>query len=381
MKLALLAAAVIAVGSKVSAYVCPSFQDVAYSCKQLNVFPLVCYNPKLFVEQCNEKQCNQPYIDNYAACQCRRSTTDFYEHAKNVGGLIRRCGGNNLTNPFGDPNQYRPGQGTATFSATGTASGTASGTAFTASGTTSGTNSGTTSGTTSGTASGTTSGFVTLSGNPSGTPFPFPVVPIPRNPGDNATRIFNGTTYYGGQTTNISGTTRIVNATAIVNGTTIVSGTTTWVSGTPGIIGGTSTPSAPPTQFVSGRTGTTAVVTRTALPIAAPVDEPLNVNTQSTHISGGAIAGIVLGLLGAALLAGLLALCWRKKRAAHVAPAGTTHISHAPTRTVVTEKIEPVVVKSVPANQTAHGALVPDANAASSSYVASTGGYNTQPRR
>ncbi|KAF9276658.1 hypothetical protein BGZ68_009859 [Mortierella alpina] len=244
-------------------------------------------------------QCNQPYIDNYAACQCRRSTTDFYEHAKNVGGLIRRCGGNGLTNPFGDPGQYRPGQGTATFSATGTVSPTAS-------------------------------GFVPVTGSPSGTPFPFPVVPIPRNPGTNATRVYNGTTYYGGQTTNISGTTRIVNATAIVN---------------------------------------------------APDDEPLNVNAQSTHISGGAIAGIVLGLLGAALLAGLLALCWRKKCAAHVAPAGTTHISHAPTRTVVTEKIEPVVVKSVPANQTAHGAMVPDANAASSSYVANTGGYNTQPRR
>ena len=39
MKLALLLAAVVAVGSKASAYVCPSFQDVAYACKQLNVFP------------------------------------------------------------------------------------------------------------------------------------------------------------------------------------------------------------------------------------------------------------------------------------------------------------------------------------------------------
>ncbi|KAG9325947.1 hypothetical protein KVV02_005791, partial [Mortierella alpina] len=152
MKLALLVAAILAVGSKASAYVCPSFQDVAYACKQLNVFPLVCYDPKLFVELCNQKQCNQPYIDNYAACQCRRSTTDFYEHAKNVGGLIRRCGGNGLTNPFGDPGQYRPGQGTATYSATGTTSGTASGIAP-------GTTSGIAPGTTSGIAPGTTSGI------------------------------------------------------------------------------------------------------------------------------------------------------------------------------------------------------------------------------
>ncbi|KAI8360155.1 hypothetical protein B0O80DRAFT_422798 [Mortierella sp. GBAus27b] len=91
-----------------SAYVCPPPREVVYSCTQLDVFPLICDNPNVNIEACNEVQCNQPYIDNYAACQCLRSRTEFYEHSENVGGLIRRCGGGELTNPFGDSRQHKP---------------------------------------------------------------------------------------------------------------------------------------------------------------------------------------------------------------------------------------------------------------------------------
>ncbi|KAG0320170.1 hypothetical protein BG000_003680, partial [Podila horticola] len=142
--------------------------------------------------------------------------------------------------------------------------------------------------------------------------------------GPIATRIYDGTTYYGGQTSVVSGTTRILSATAIVNGTWIAPGTTTWVFGTPGIIRGTSsrrtgtrtcTGSVIPTgteTIIRTRTRTrTRTVgngaTTTAQPVFAPSATPVSIITQG--ISGGAIAGTVLGILGAAVIAGLLALC------------------------------------------------------------------------
>ncbi|KAG0057767.1 hypothetical protein BGZ83_003665 [Gryganskiella cystojenkinii] len=351
MKTTFMITMAVAAVSTASAYVCPDAQSVSYSCRQLNVFPLVCYNPKLNKDACNEKQCNQPYIDNYAACQCRRSMTEFFEHSVNVEGLIRRCGGG-LNNPFGNSGQYRPGQGTATFPV----------------------------------------GTPTHPGNggPSGT----------LDPNNPATRIYNGTTYYGGQTGVVSGTTRIVSATAVVGSTTILPGTTTWVSGTPGIIRGTSTPSGPSatgkpatryyngTTYYGGQTGGVDLATTSAQPLVTSTESPLPITTQSRRVSPGAIAGIVLGLLAAALIAALLAFCWRRKRAAHVATTTTTHIAHAPPRTIVTEKIEPVVVKAVPADQThyassvpiASTSSVPVASTSSTTYSSNTGGYNTQPR-
>lgn len=236
------------------------------------------------VQPCNAKQCNQPYIDNYAACQCRRSATLFYEHSVNVEGLLRRCGVEGLTNPFGNPLQYRPGQGTQTFAA----------------------------------------------------------------PGGGATRIFSGTTYYGGSTAVISGTTRIVSATAVVDGTYIAPGTTTWVSDTPGIVQGTST-------SWTGRTAPTS-----AAPVVLPSPTPTNSSQeQDYYMSAGAIAGTVIGSLAAVALACLLGWCWRKKRAQHTTLYSNPSTSvidpngaRAPSRTVVTEKIEPVVVKSVPTTNT-----------------------------
>ncbi|KAF9902066.1 hypothetical protein EC991_005378 [Linnemannia zychae] len=280
MKLIVTLLATVAV---VNAYTCPDLPAINTACRSISVFPLTCNNPNVNVVSCNEKQCNQTYIDNYAACQCRRSPTLFYEHSVNVEGLLRRCGVAGLTNPFGNPYQYRPGQGTQTFAPSGTSAG-----------------------------------------------------------GNGGTRIYSGTTYYGGSTTVISGTTRIVGATAVVNGTWIAPGTTTWVSNTPGIVKGTSTAWAG---------------SQTAAPIEAPAptETVKPIKEQDNRMSGGAIAGTVLGSLAALALAGLLGWCWRKKRAQHTTlysnPSTTvvdTNAARAPTRTVVTEKIEPVVVKSVP---------------------------------
>ncbi|KAF9290726.1 hypothetical protein BGZ68_006259 [Mortierella alpina] len=206
MKTTAILAAIAAAASTVSAYTCPDESAVVNACKNSIVAPLRCDNPRFNVDQCNAKQCTQQYVDNYAACQCRRNRTDFFQNAANVEGLVRRCN-KGLTNPYGNPGQYRPGQGTRTF--------------------------------------------------------------------------------------------------------------------------------AP---------------TRTAAPIESPNETGVPISTQSHHISKGAIAGIVLGILGATALAALLGLCWRKKRNEHT----TVYNSHVgydnrgPTRTVVTEKIEPVVVKSVP---------------------------------
>ncbi|KAG0214670.1 hypothetical protein BGX28_001708 [Mortierella sp. GBA30] len=322
---------IVAASSIASAYVCPSSQDINNACKQLNVFPLVCHDPKVFVDLCNQKQCSQNYIDNYAACQCRRNMSDFYEASS------FHFYGNFL-------------------------------------------------------------GYYYLRSS-SDSPFPLIPVPVPPNTGNNTTRIYNGTTYYGGQIEMVSGTTLIVNATVVVNGTATVSGTTTWFSGTPGIINGTSSSApwnTPTTRFITATfTGTTETMTsvtggggssklgsRTVQPILAPSssDAPIAINNQSSYISGGAIAGIVLGLLGASILATLLALCWRKKRAEHVAPVGRTHISHAPTRTVVTEKIEPVILKKGQEDQVAHGDSVPgavgDNPADHSGHMANSHGYN-----
>lgn len=231
-----------------------------------------------------------------------------------------------LNNPYGNPYQYRPGQGTQTFS--------------------------------------------------------------PSSSGGSgvATRIFSGTTYYGGQTAVISGTTRIVSATAVVGGTTIMSGTTTWVSGTPGVVGGTSTVGN----------------AQTAAPITGPSPTPVT-SYENHHISGGSVAGIVLGCLAATALAVLLGWCWRRKRSEHTTVynnTATTYDNRGPTRTVVTEKIEPVVVKSVPTgtsasayNTTATGAAgapavavntagVHNPHGSSTTYntTTPTTGYNTQPR-
>ncbi|KAG0277728.1 hypothetical protein BGZ96_002732 [Linnemannia gamsii] len=216
----------------VNAYTCPSPSSINSACRDISVTPLICSNPIVNVDPCNEKQCNQPYIDNYAACQCRRSATLFYEHSVNVEGLIRRCGIEGLTNPFGNPLQYRPGQGTQTFSA------------------------------------------------PSGT-------------------------------------------------------------------------------STNGTRGTTAPTS--AAPIEAPSPTTIDdISEVNYHMSGGAIAGTVLGSLAAVALACLLGWCWRKKRAQHATLYGSSSAAaidpnvaaHSPTRTVVTEKIEPVVVKSVPTNNT-----------------------------
>ncbi|KAK3845326.1 MAG: hypothetical protein J3R72DRAFT_472593 [Linnemannia gamsii] len=306
MKLIVTLLATVAV---VNAYTCPATPAINTACRSISVFPLTCNNPSVNVVACNEKQCNQTYIDNYAACQCRRSPTLFYEHSVNVEGLLRRCGVAGLTNPFGNPFQYRPGQGTQTF------------------------------------------------------------VPSSRSdaPGSGSvvTRIFSGTTYYGGSATVISGTTRIVGATAVVNSTWIAPGTTTWASNTPGIVNGTST---------------VWVGTRTAAPAVAPspVETVKPIKEQDNSMSGGAIAGTVIGSLAAIALAGLLGWCWRKKRAQHTTlysnPSTTivdTNTARAPTRTVVTEKIEPVVVKSVPTTNT--HVVAPGTTA----YSTSNTGYNT----
>lgn len=103
---------------------------------------------------------------------------------------------------------------------------------------------------------------------------------------------------------------------------------------------------------------TTAVGTTTAQPFVGPSGVPIS--DQSSHMSGGAIAGTVLGILGALGLAGLLGWCWRRKRASHVpVMSNTTYVGHGPTRTVVSEKVEPLVVNSVDADQTYHAASIP----------------------
>lgn len=81
-----------------------------------------------------------------------------------------------------------------------------------------------------------------------------------------------------------------------------------------------------------------------------PSGTPAPVQNQDESMSGGAIAGVVIGCLAAVALAGLLAWCWRRKRSQHV-PANYGHVDYesqnrAPTRTIITEKVEPVVVKS-----------------------------------
>ncbi|KAF9100734.1 hypothetical protein BGX27_000266 [Mortierella sp. AM989] len=299
MKAAFVLTALAAVTSSVSAYQCPPIQDVDFACKQLNVFPLVCYNPKLNIGPCNAKQCNQPYIDNYAACQCRRSVEQFYENSKNVQGLLNRCGGT-FSNPYGSPDIYRPGQGTATFPPT---------TAM------------------------TTPAPTTDSGAATPTP--------------SDTRVYDGTTYYGGVTSVIDGTTRIVSATAIVGATTILPGTTTWVSETPGIISGTSTYAQTSTAASDPAASSAPAAAPTAQPIELQPRHPYEITDH--HISGGSIAGIVLGLLGSLVLAILLGFCWRKVRKEHPPMAyAQNHIPSGPTRTTVVEKIEPVVVRAVP---------------------------------
>ncbi|KAK3830388.1 MAG: hypothetical protein JOS17DRAFT_829451 [Linnemannia elongata] len=287
MKVTLILAAVIA-ASSVSAYQCPDTASINSSCRQISVSPLVCNNPNVNKDACNSKQCNQAYIDNYSACQCRRSPNMFYQHSVNVEGLLRRCGLSTLSNPYGSLSQYRPGQGAQVFGPITSATSSA------------------------------TSGVVT--------------------------RIYNGTTYYGGSNTVISGTTHWVGATVIQNGTRI-NGATTWISGTPSIIRSTATHVAPVP-------GTTVVSSpRSAAPIESPTGTPVPVQSQGKKkLSGGAIAGVVLGCLAVLALAGLLAWCWRRKRNQH-ASAYNTHSTYddqnrGPTRTTVTEKIEPVVVKS-----------------------------------
>ncbi|GJJ69437.1 hypothetical protein EMPS_01783 [Entomortierella parvispora] len=272
--------AAIAAATTVSAYQCPDTTQINQACRSISVAPLVCNNPKVNVNECNAKQCNQTYINNYSDCQCRSNPNMFYEHSVNVQGLLKRCGVAGLTNPYGSPTQYRPGQGTQTFSASSSASGGIGA----------------------------------------------------------ATRVYNGTAYYGGRNTVVSGTTRLVNATAVVHGTTIVRGTTTWVSGTPGIVSGTSTWGNGAT-----RTGTT-----TAAPIVAPSETPV-VKKQGRKLSGGAIAGIVIACLAALALLGLLGWCLSKRRKQHTIynnQTTTSYDNRGPTRTVVTEKVEPVVVKS-----------------------------------
>lgn len=89
--------------------------------------------------------------------------------------------------------------------------------------------------------------------------------------------------------------------------------------------------------------------THAAAPIVEPTPVPVPIQNTDHHISGGSIAGIVLGLLAATALAGLLGWCWRKKRHEHMSVYNTYAAypdAHGPTRTVVTEKVEPVVVRA-----------------------------------
>ncbi|KAF8930800.1 hypothetical protein EDD21DRAFT_135178 [Dissophora ornata] len=111
----LAAFAVVSAISVVSAYQCPDSSAITTACGKINVSPLTCSDPNINKDECNAKQCNQSYIDNYAACQCSDDATAFYEHSVNVEGLIRRCSINGLVNPFGNSIQYRAGQGTAAF--------------------------------------------------------------------------------------------------------------------------------------------------------------------------------------------------------------------------------------------------------------------------
>ncbi|KAF8932777.1 hypothetical protein BGZ52_009389 [Haplosporangium bisporale] len=199
------AASAAASTSSVYVYQCPDTTSVSQACRSLRVHPLFCNNPNVNRDACNAKQCNQIYIDNYAACQCHRSPEQFYEHSVNIEGLLRRCDVASLTNPYGNLYQYR------------------------------------------------------------------------------------------------AGTIRV----------------------------------------------TSVVGFTTAAPIAGSTASPVPVNNQS-KLSGGAIAGVVIGCLAAVALAGLLAWCWRKKRHEHTAvyDQHSTYDNHEPTRTVVTEKIEPIVVKA-----------------------------------
>ncbi|KAF9196151.1 hypothetical protein BGZ50_001847 [Haplosporangium sp. Z 11] len=238
MKSTFLIAAIAAL-STVSAYQCPPPREADQACESINVFPLTCSNTDVNA-QCNDKQCNQPYIDNYAACQCRSSPENFFDNSVNVEGLLQRCGLAGLANPFGSPDQYRPGQGTKVF--------------------------------------------------------------------------------------------------------------------------------APSSASLVGVLGATNAS------IIAPTTEPSGVPAQSHHISGGSIAGIVLGCLAATALAGLLGWCWRKKRHQHASiyDSHTPYDNRGPTRTVVTEKIEPVVVRSVPA-----GAGSSTTNLGTTGYNPGTAGYNS----
>ncbi|KAF9121686.1 hypothetical protein BGW39_010339 [Mortierella sp. 14UC] len=229
MKITLILAAVVA-ASSVSAYQCPDTNSVNNSCRQISVSPLICNNPNVNRDACNAKQCNQQYIDDYSACQCRRSLNMFYEHSANVEGLLRRCGLSTLSNPYGNPSLYRP-----------------------------------------------------------------------------------------------SGTLNIIRGTPVRATATSGNGSTVIV-----------------TTVVSS--------TRSAAPIESPTETAVPVQNQGKkELSGGAIAGIVLGCLAALALAGLLAWCWRRKRNQHTTAYNTQSTynhNRGPTRTIVTEKIEPVVVKS-----------------------------------
>ncbi|KAF8963326.1 hypothetical protein BGZ46_001010 [Entomortierella lignicola] len=287
MKATFVLTALVAVASTVSAYQCPSTSDVDHACSQIDVSPLVCNDPKVNVDVCNAKQCNQAYVDFYAACQCRRTTEEFYQNSKNVQGLLNRCGGS-VTNPYGSPAMYRPGEGTTTFPATTTEA------------------------------------------------------PTNNEGGSSDTQIHDGTTYYGGKTSVVDGTTRIVGATAVVGRTTIL-------PDTPAIIGGT-----------SKRDDATQDPQPTDAPGNTPANQPVPPEMRyhpyeitDHHISGGSIAGIVIGLVAMIILAILLGFCWRKVREEHPAvayeqyQASQAH-SNAPMRTTVVEKVEPVVVRTVP---------------------------------
>ncbi|KAF9351116.1 hypothetical protein BGX26_010801 [Mortierella sp. AD094] len=73
-------AALAPAAASASVYQCPNSTIVSEACHQLDGIPLSCFNLSKSGSGCNTLQCNQAYIDNYVACQCRHGSTKLYEY-------------------------------------------------------------------------------------------------------------------------------------------------------------------------------------------------------------------------------------------------------------------------------------------------------------